>query len=196
MLVVGGFIGNYYLSSATRCWIKYTLLSEETAHKITNIDETVADWFSGFKSWFTDDEVPEIPIDEMPVEPELLPVESDTLVADTLIDSVAVDPVAEVVDSLKILFDGPRKYNKFMGTEIIKQGSRLTLIAERYYGLKDFWVYIYEANKDRIANPDNLPLNVKIRIPQVDKRLIDKDNPECIKKAKELHDLYVKKKVN
>jgi len=195
-LLVGGFIVNYYLSSATRCWIKYTLLSEETAHKITNIDETVADWFSGFKSWFTDDEVPEIPIDEMPVEPELLPVESDTLVADTLIDSVAVDPVAEVVDSLKILFDGPRKYNKFMGTETIKQGSRLTLIAERYYGLKDFWVYIYEANKDRIANPDNLPLNVEIRIPQVDKRLIDKDNPDCIKKAKELHDLYVKRKSN
>lgn len=196
LLLVGGFIVNYYLSSATRCWIKYTLLSEETAHKISNFDETVVNWLSEFKLWFADEEEPEIAIGPMPVQEELAPIEYDTLATDSVPEVITEEPVEEVVDSLKILFDGPRKYNKFLGTETIKQGSRLTLIAERYYGLKDFWVYIYEANKERIANPDNLPLNVEIRIPQVDKRLIDKNNPDCIKKAKELHDLYVKRKVN
>ncbi len=196
LLLTGGFIVNYYLSSATRCWIKYTLLSEETANKITNFDETITDWLSGVKLWFSDNMVPEESKDAVLIKQDQLMIENDTLIADTLPDSMAVVPVEEVVDSLQLLFDGPRTYHKFLGVETIKEGSRLTLIAERYYGLRDFWVYIYEANKDRIAHPDNLPVNVEIRIPQVDKRLIDKNNPDCIKKAKELHDLYVKKKLD
>ena len=76
----------------------------------------------------------------------------------------------------------------------IVEGSRLTRISERYYGTRDFWVYIYEANKERIKNPDMIPIGTLIKIPKVDARLLDAQNPKVMSKARELHDLYVGKK--
>jgi hypothetical protein len=96
------------------------------------------------------------------------------------------------VDSLQLLFDNPRVYTEFIASERIKFGSRLTLISRRYYGSKDFWVYIYEANKEKIPNPDQIAQGTLIRIPRLDARLIDVSNPRCLTKAKELNDLYVK----
>ncbi|HEY5592344.1 MAG TPA: HU family DNA-binding protein [Paludibacter sp.] len=96
------------------------------------------------------------------------------------------------VDSLQILFDTPRVYPEFIAMERIHRGSRLTRMAKRYYGTSDFWVYIYEANMNRLHNPDKIPTGTLIHIPKVDPRLIDATNPRCINKARELHDLYVK----
>jgi nucleoid DNA-binding protein/nucleoid-associated protein YgaU len=96
------------------------------------------------------------------------------------------------VDSIQLLFDNPRVYNDFIASEKIKSGSRLTIMSKRYFGNKDFWVYIYEANKDRISNPDRIAIGTLIRIPKLDPRLIDATNPRCIEKAKQLHDIYVK----
>ncbi|MFT3754023.1 MAG: hypothetical protein QM800_14480 [Paludibacter sp.] len=111
-------------------------------------------------------------------------------------DTTAIDTVEakEPVDSLQLLFDNPRVYNEFIGTEQINAGSRLTIMSKKYYGSKDFWVYIYEANKERIQNPDNIEMGTLIRIPKLDPRLIDASNPRCVEKALELHDKYVKKK--
>lgn len=200
-LLVGGFIVNYYLSSATRCWIKYSLLSEENANKINNIDKTVINWINGFKEWLSESMIPEENKDAVLITQDSAAIQPDTistvnLPIDTIADTVKTpkSTMVEAIDSLKLLFDGPRVYPNTLAFEKIKDGSRLTLIAERYYGLKDFWVYIYEANKDQIPNPDNIPNGIEIRIPKVDKRLINKNNPDCVKKAKELHDLYVGKK--
>jgi len=110
-------------------------------------------------------------------------------------DLIAEDSVtvSEPIDSLQLLFDTPRVYPEFIATERIVRGSRLTRMAKRYYGTADFWVYIYEANMNKLQNPDNIPAGTLIRIPKVDPRLIDSSNPRCINKARELHDLYVKK---
>lgn len=109
-------------------------------------------------------------------------------------DTTAIDTIGEKdeVDSLQSLFDNPRVYTEFVGSERIKSGSRLTLMSKRYYGNKNFWVYIYEANRDHISDPDNIPIGTLIRFPKLDPRLIDSTNPRCIQKAKELHDIYVK----
>ena len=96
------------------------------------------------------------------------------------------------LDSLQILFDNPRTYNSFIANERIKAGNRLTNISKRYFGNKVFWVYIYEANKERILNPDNIPIGTLIRIPKLDPRLIDSTNIRCIEKAIKLHDIYIK----
>lgn len=103
-------------------------------------------------------------------------------------------PVKKSVDSLQLMLDGPRVYKKFIGSERITSGSRLTLMSKKYYKKSDFWVYIYEANKANIPNPDNIAAGTLIQIPKLDPRLIDVSNPKCIKKALELHDLYVKKR--
>jgi hypothetical protein len=117
--------------------------------------------------------------------PEEVVIPNDTAVVDTA-------SVAKPVDSLQILFDSPRVFTKFIGSERLRGGSRLTQMAKRYYGASDFWVYIYEANKDRFSDPDKIPAHSLIKIPKVDPRLIDANNPRCINKARELHDLYVK----
>jgi len=96
------------------------------------------------------------------------------------------------VDSLQVLFETPRVYTDFIASERITPGNRLTIISKRYYGSKDFWVYIFEANKERISNPDNIAVGTLIRIPKLDKRLIDTANPRCLEKAKELHDIYIR----
>lgn len=118
---------------------------------------------------------------------ETVVIPKDTAVVDTM-------ETKEPVDSLQLLFDNPRVYDEFIGTEQINAGSRLTVMSKKYYGSKDFWVYIYEANKERIQNPDNIEMGTLIRIPKLDPRLIDASNPRCIQKALELHDKYVKKK--
>ena len=117
---------------------------------------------------------------------------TETVVIPKETDTTALKAVEQTVDSLQILFDTPRVYPVFIASERIKIGSRLALMAKRYYGTSDFWVYIYEANKDRIQNPDNIAVGTLIHIPKLDSRLIDATNPRCIKKALELHDLYVK----
>ncbi len=66
----------------------------------------------------------------------------------------------------------------------IKPGERLTIIAERHYGHKAFWGYIYEENRNILPNPNNVPVGVEIIIPTKQKYNIDANNPESIHKAK------------
>ncbi|MDP4278372.1 MAG: HU family DNA-binding protein [Bacteroidota bacterium] len=65
----------------------------------------------------------------------------------------------------------------------IGAGNRLTLLAQKYYGHKVFWVYIYLENKDVITNPNNVPIGTKIRIPKPHPVWMDPNNPEAIHKA-------------
>ena len=52
-------------------------------------------------------------------------------------------------------------------TEIVKPGSRLAQIARRHYGVTDYWVYIYEANKDKIADPSKVTPGLELVIPSL-----------------------------
>jgi hypothetical protein len=56
----------------------------------------------------------------------------------------------------------------------------------RYYGHKVFWVYIYLANKNVIADPNNVPVGTKLRIPKPDPSRINPNDPDCIARAKAL----------
>ncbi|MBQ5379491.1 MAG: OmpA family protein [Paludibacteraceae bacterium] len=56
-------------------------------------------------------------------------------------------------------------------TERVRQGSRLAQIARRHYGEPEFWIFIYEANKDKIADPSNLPVGMELIIPDLDQLL-------------------------
>lgn len=68
-------------------------------------------------------------------------------------------------------------YTDFITTEEMHQDSRLAWMAYRYYGVKDLWVFIYDANRDHIANPDNINVGTKIRIPKLSKEQMDINNP-------------------
>lgn len=97
-------------------------------------------------------------------------------------------------DPMQNWYGGERKYEKFIKTETLGEGSRLTHLSRKYYGAPDFWVYIYEANKDRIKNPNKIGRGTKLRIPELPAELIDTNNEKSMKQAKELHNKILGKK--
>jgi nucleoid DNA-binding protein len=73
-------------------------------------------------------------------------------------------------------------------TATIQNGQTLTRLALNEYGHRCFWVYIYEENKQRIKNPDNVPAGTTLAIPPPEKYGINKNNAESIRKATEKAD--------
>lgn len=111
---------------------------------------------------------------------------------DTAFDDTP-DTKAETSIEQTDIFNTPRVYTRFLDTIQMPKDSRLTLISLKYYGHRDFWVYIYEANQSRIPNPNVIVPGTTLYIPKVNGALIDSSNPQAIKYARELHDKFVKK---
>lgn len=80
---------------------------------------------------------------------------------------------------------------EYIATIVLKPGDRLNLLSLKYYGDKIFWVYIYQANKSVIPNPDNVPVGITVRIPKPDPKLIDPKNEALVAKAKALQLKYI-----
>ncbi len=59
-------------------------------------------------------------------------------------------------------------------------------MARRHYGKECFWVYIYEENKGKIKNPNNIKEGTRLVIPPKEKYGIDKNDPKSVKKAQRL----------
>ena len=62
-------------------------------------------------------------------------------------------------------------------------GSGLMQLALEYYGDKVFWVYIYEHNKSRIKNFDNVPAGLELQLPDPKTYGIDPKNATSLNKA-------------
>ena len=98
-----------------------------------------------------------------------LVAKSETVVVDT-VAAVPATPAAEVMtaDTVAVVNEPKQPvYQQFITTEEIREGSRLTWLAYRYYGNKDLWVYIYDANKDHLDNPNEIRVGTPIRIPRL-----------------------------
>lgn len=116
------------------------------------------------------------------------------LVVDSLLESTVMEDtliVSEPVDTLQLLFDAPRSYTEFIAREKVVAGSRLTRIAERHYGVKEFWVYIYEANRDKLRNPNAVEPGMVLLIPALNPVLANPESERCMDYARELHDVYL-----
>lgn len=124
-------------------------------------------------------------------------------VAAETVQKTMINPVEPVVaDSLTTqsaptetavnVFETPRQYTEYIATEVMKRGSMLSTFAKQHLGHPYFWVYIYEANSDIIKDPNNVPLGADIKIPKMDPRLIDTNNPECLDYALRLSEKYLK----
>ncbi|MGL5790451.1 MAG: LysM peptidoglycan-binding domain-containing protein, partial [Bacteroidales bacterium] len=95
---------------------------------------------------------------------------------ETEIDVLAQQKQAETID-----YDPIAK-------EAIRYGSRLTLLAQKYYGDKHFWCYIFEENKDKIQNPNQIPIGTVLVIPDPRKYAISVQSAESVAKAKQYTD--------
>ncbi len=109
-------------------------------------------------------------------------VAADTLPSDTLSDK------ASPKDSLKPTASTPLESAKSTAvkqvTDTVTGSYFLTRMARRHYGNGHFWVYIYEENKGKISNPNNVRPGTVVVIPDAKKYGIDKDNPQSVEAAK------------
>jgi nucleoid DNA-binding protein len=109
---------------------------------------------------------------------ETFPVEANLF--DTRFAPALVDFMEENYPKMKLTTTGTPD------EAVILPGQRLTLLALRNYGNKQFWVYIYLYNTDVISNPNNVPQGTRIKIPKLDPSLANPDNPEHIRVAREI----------
>ena len=98
-----------------------------------------------------------------------LVAKSEPVATDTVVAIPSTPMVEEVTEDTAVIENAPELpvYQQFIATEEIREGSRLTWLAYRYYGNKDLWVYIYDANKDHLGNPNEIRVGTPIRIPRL-----------------------------
>ncbi len=71
---------------------------------------------------------------------------------------------------------------------MLSAGKTLRQLALEYFGSKEFWVYIYLENRDRISNPNIVPANIQLTLPLASKYDLNASNPSAIARAKQLGD--------
>lgn len=79
----------------------------------------------------------------------------------------------------------PAEDNTPVVTDTCTATLYLTRMARKHYGDKAFWVYIYEENKDKIDDPNNVAPGTVLVIPPREKYGIDPDDKQSVKTAKE-----------
>ena len=99
------------------------------------------------------------PVQTEQVEP-VAPVATDTIAAE--------EPAAEPVEVAE-----EKPYERLITTEPMHEASRLTWMAKRYYGSKAYWPYLYDANRDRISNPNRIKVGTPIRVPALTAEQLD-----------------------
>ena len=60
----------------------------------------------------------------------------------------------------------------------------LSKMSTKHYGKPDFWIYIYEENRDKIADPNNAKPGTVVVIPPAAKYGIDPNNKASIDQAR------------
>ncbi|MCK9414972.1 MAG: AAA family ATPase, partial [Prolixibacteraceae bacterium] len=108
-----------------------------------------------------------------------LPVADTLAVADSIVVTAVADSLVTAVPAVA----APNSDSEWLDTVVIKPGTRLTLLAQKYYGNKVFWVYIYMANNEVIDNPNQVAVGTRIRIPAAGMYGIDAADNTSVKEA-------------
>lgn len=122
-------------------------------------------------------------------------VEKVIVVVDSEVDSVMSGIVVDTTTMINLIDSLPKeiiqkkedkpidKRPEVIAEVKIERGSRLTMIALKYYGHKLYWVYIYEYNKAIIADPNNIPIGTIIKIPAPEIYNINRKDRATLEKA-------------
>jgi nucleoid DNA-binding protein len=100
------------------------------------------------------------------------------------------DEGADVIENPEA---NPTPESNIIANVQIKRGDRLNLIALDYYGNKLFWVYIYEHNKSKITNPNNIPVGLELEIPAKSVYKIDANDQASVRRASVLQSQILSK---
>lgn len=71
---------------------------------------------------------------------------------------------------------------------VADEATTLAKLARKYYNNTHCWVHIFAANRDRLSNPNDVPVGTELIIPQISEqeRKITKD--QCQEMYKTLKD--------
>ena len=76
---------------------------------------------------------------------------------------------------------------------VLEKGKTLRLLSLDLFGSKEFWVYIYLENRDKIHNPNTVPIGAELLVPDRTVYSIDATDTEAIAKARSLAEEILKK---
>ena len=119
------------------------------------------------------------------VDTQIPSVADDTVVIDTIypIKPHAVDTIsAQDADEAKVVETEKEPEAKPVTCKV-KASTTLCDLARRYYGDYHFWIYIYQENREKIKDPNNLQSGIVLVIPPAEKYGIDANNQASIDKA-------------
>lgn len=111
-------------------------------------------------------------------------------VVEEQIEEPILAPEKSLIDSLA----ENRTYTEFITEVKLRKGTRLAYFAKEFYGHPDFWVYIYEANMEKLKNnpsPSQILIGTEIKIPKMPVELVNPNNSEAIEKAVEIAQKYI-----
>lgn len=77
---------------------------------------------------------------------------------------------------------------KDIETVRLGKGETLRILAERLFGNREFWVYIYLENKHIIPDPNRVPAGISLLIPDTRQYGIDAADPASVQSAKQQGD--------
>ncbi len=77
---------------------------------------------------------------------------------------------------------------KEIETVRLGKGETLRILAERLFGNREFWVYIYLENKHIIADPNRVPAGISLLVPDTRQYGIDAADPASVQSAKQQGD--------
>ena len=129
-----------------------------------------------------------IALEEPVVESQVQEVVSEPIVAEPVKDELPAQPMITVDNyTPSVAKNAPTR-------EVVTviDGSRLTMVAYRAYGHKAFWVYVYDANRDRLKRPSDVEKGMELRIADLPKSLVNSKDQRCLDKAYELARKYDK----
>lgn len=181
-LLLGGF---FFLRHQLSSWINglvngtpeqtEVVAEPEEAPAQPSIDfdlkETIEDWYYSAKRWVLGYfEVSEAEVIELADEEDIIAAEVE------IEEPEVIEEVAEEEEPVEETTSAPGQYNEWIATEQIAYGSRLAWIAKKHYGNKIYWPYLYDANRDRIVNPSQIPIGTLIRVPKLTPAQLDTTN--------------------
>ena len=77
---------------------------------------------------------------------------------------------------------------KDIETVRLGKGETLRILAERLFGNREFWVYIYLENKHIIPDPNRVPAGISLLVPDTRQYGIDAADPASVQSAKQQGD--------
>lgn len=124
-----------------------------------------------------------------PTETTVLPAEQAPKIADStsVQDSLSLQSVDSMATghSTPTISPSPNSSPEANRAEQVRlrPGDRLSRLALKKYGHKAFWVYIYEENRMRLKDPDNIPVGAVITLPAASKYQIDPTDTNSVNRA-------------